>query len=173
MKHLIFILSPFVYGIGYIHGYLKVRINHLINKYIVTDNDHIKINIPHKDIEGGDYGFNNGITFTDTPNVSEDGIVTTKNIFNKPELKLITNPNFDKVNEDRNQNWRICQENQKKVNEYDFSKIKLVDLLPTEPCRHCKGNGYKPQAPGEYGLCACIHCNGSGKQLVFKHDRKR
>ena len=61
------------------------------------------------------------------------------------------------------QNWEICLENQKKVDAYTFPlKTKPI---PTEPCSHCKGTGYKRQKPGEFGLCQCYYCNGSGKQI--------
>lgn len=72
--------------------------------------------------------------------------------------------------EEKKPNWKICMENQRKVDEYTFPNIdhSKISPLPTEPCKRCNGTGYKPQPPGYYGLSHCIYCSGSGKQLKLR-----
>jgi DnaJ-class molecular chaperone len=78
------------------------------------------------------------------------------------------------MSEDNKPNWKICMENQKKVDEYDFPKIDPSKIKPiqSEPCRSCNGTGYKPQPPGYYGLSQCIYCGGSGKQTAIKTKKE-
>lgn len=61
---------------------------------------------------------------------------------------------------------QIVKENAERVKGYVFGESK--GPLPTEPCARCEGRGYKKQAPGEYGLCECTSCGGSGKQLKIR-----
>ena len=59
--------------------------------------------------------------------------------------------------------WVTCIDIQTKADTYTFPSS--AEPIPTEPCSHCKGTGYKRQIPGEYGLCQCVYCSGSGKQI--------
>lgn len=64
---------------------------------------------------------------------------------------------------DEKPNWKICMENAKKVAGYVFGSGPSQAKLKTKNCARCSGTGYKKQSPGEYGLCECPSCGGSGK----------
>ncbi len=61
----------------------------------------------------------------------------------------------------------LIQENIDKVNAYDFSGVKITPI-PSGPCPRCNGRGYRKQQPGEYGLCPCSSCGGTGKQVRLR-----
>lgn len=68
---------------------------------------------------------------------------------------------------DLDERRRLIQENIEAVKQYDFSGLSLVPIS-TRPCPRCDGRGYKRQVPGEYGLCPCTSCGGSGKMATLR-----